>query len=440
VKFLFHHLWDFPALINKEILFLYNDTPVNLISVMENNPVASSRKPGFPSSKPYVVATAFFSLLAIVGFALYGLPFFYDFFVNEFGWSRTVVTSGNAIGKLIVAPLFGFIAGWLIDRYGPRKMMLAGSLLAGSAIIGLSMMNNLGMFYFFYILNALGYVFGGPLPCQVLISRWFTKNRGKAMGIAYLGIGTGGALVPLISTALEKNLGWHLALTSIGVIVILFSFPMAFFIKEAPVQIEVPKENGSNVPIRSVLKNRNFYLLGIGSMCSIGAVGGVNQHLKLYLRDMDFSQSQAAQIMSLVLLSSLAGRVLMGMLADIFPRKYVMILIYIIVGSSIPLLLVPDFPGRLYLFAVVFGIGLGGDYMIIPLMAGDLFGIKTLGRVMGIILVADGLAESLSPMMVGALYNDTLKSYSFGFTILICFALAGALIVSFLPKQNINKL
>jgi MFS family permease len=407
---------------------------------MKNNPVASSFEPGSSSSKPYVVAAAFFSLLAIVGFALYGLPFYYDFFINEFGWSRTVVTSGNAIGKLLVAPLFGFIAGWLIDRYGPRKMMLAGSLLAGSAIIGLSMMNNLGMFYFFYILNALGYVFGGPLPCQVIISRWFTKNRGKAMGIAYLGIGTGGALVPLISTALEKNLGWHLALTSIGVIVILLSFPMSFFIKEAPVQNEVRKINESDFPIRSVLKNRNFYLLGIGSMCSIGAVGGVNQHLKLYLRDMDFSQSHSAQLMSLVLLSSLAGRVLMGMLADIFPRKYVMILIYIIVGSSIPLLLVPDFPGRLYLFAVIFGIGLGGDYMIIPLMAGDLFGIKTLGRVMGIILVADGLAESLSPMMVGALYNDTLKSYSLGFTILIFIALTGALIVSFLPKQNIHKL
>jgi MFS family permease len=201
----------------------------------------------------------------------------------------------------------------------------------------------------------------------------------------------------------------------------------------------MPEQKGNDFPISGILRNRSFYLLGIGSMCSIGAVGGVNQHLKLYLRDMDFTQSQAAHIMSLVLLSSLAGRVLMGMLADILPRKYVMILIYIIVGSSIPLLLVPDFPGRLYIFAVVFGIGLGGDYMIIPLMAGDLFGIKTLGRVMGIILVADGLAESLSPMMVGALYNDTLKSYSAGFTVLICIALAGALIVSFLPKQNSVK-
>ena len=130
------------------------------------------------SSQPYILATAFLSLFAIVGFALYGLPFFYDFFSKEFGWSRTVVTSGNALGKLLVAPLFGFIAGWFIDRYGPRKMLMTGALLTGTALIGLSLMNSLGFFYLFYVFNALGYVFGGPLPCQVLISRWFTTNRG----------------------------------------------------------------------------------------------------------------------------------------------------------------------------------------------------------------------------------------------------------------------
>ncbi|MFZ0283021.1 MAG: MFS transporter [Bacteroidales bacterium] len=391
------------------------------------------------SSRPYLVTTAFFALLAIVGFALYGLPFFYDFFVKEFGWSRTVVTSGNALGKLLVAPAFGFIAGWLIDRYGPRRMLLAGSLMAGSALIGLSMMNSLGSFYLFYVLNAMGYVFGGPLPCQVLISRGFTRNRGKAMGIAYLGIGTGGAIVPLIAAGLEKDMGWHLALTSLGVLVIIFSFPFAFFLKEPGTARLTQKNPEENAPLRPIMKNRNFYLLALGSMCSIGAVGGVNQHLKLYLRDLSYSQSEAAGIMSLVLLSSLAGRVLMGLLSDILPRKYVMILIYLIVGCSIPLLLVPDFAGRLYIFAVIFGIGLGGDYMIIPLMAGDLFGVKTLGRVMGIILVADGLAESLAPMMVGALYSESLKSYTFGFTVLICIAVAGAVIVSFLPKQNKDK-
>ena len=391
------------------------------------------------SSQPYVVITAFFALLAIVGFALYGLPLFYDFFMKEYGWSRTVVTSGNALGKFLVAPLFGFMAGWLIDRYGPRRMMMAGALMTGSALIGLSLMNSLGMFYLFYVFNALGYVFGGPLPCQVLVSRWFTKNRGKAMGIAYLGIGTGGFLVPLIVSGLEKNIGWHMALTSLGIMIILIAFPLAFFIKDSTGGKNILERREPSVSINNVFRNRNFYLLAFGSMCSIGAVGGIIQHLKLYLIDLNFTQEKALNVMSFVLFMSLAGRVLMGILADLIKRKYVMMLIFVIVGSSIPLLLLPDFPGRIYIFAAVFGIGLGGDYMIIPLMAGDLFGVKTLGRVMGIILVADGLAESLCPMLVGASFDMT-GSYSFGFTALICIALAGVLIISFIKKNETGNL
>lgn len=387
------------------------------------------------SSQKYILATAFLSLFAIVGFAYYGLPFFYDFMTKEFGWSRAVVTSGNAVGKLLVGPLFSFLAGWLIDRYGPRSLMMTGALMAGIALIGLSFSSSLPMFYLFYVFNAMGYVFGGPLPSQVLISRWFDKNRGKAMGIAYLGIGTGGALVPLISAGLEKNLGWHLALMSLGILVILIAFPLAFFIKDSAKDRTETAKTETMVPIKTILRNPNFYLLAIGSMCSIGAVGGVAQHLKLYLRDLDFTQSQAAQVMSFVLLSSLAGRVLMGFLADLINRKYVMILIYMIVASAIPLLLLPDFPGRIYIFAVIFGIGLGGDYMIIPLMAGDLFGVKALGRTMGIILVTDGIAEAVFPMLVGGLYDAT-KSYATGFIILIGLATLGTVIVSFLPKTK----
>ena len=392
------------------------------------------------SSQPYILATAFLSLFAIVGFALYGPPFFFDFMTKEFGWSRTVVTSGNALGKLVVAPLFGFIAGWMIDRYGPRKLMMTGALMAGVALIGLSFSDSLWTFYLFYIFNALGYVFGGPLPCQVLISRWFDNNRGKAMGIAYLGIGTGGALVPLISAALEKNIGWHLTLTSLGILVILIAFPLAFFIKDPTSKKTEKTSVNPGIPMKEILRNPNFYLLAFGSMCSIGAVGGISQHLKLYLRDLSFTQTEAAQVMSFVMFSSLAGRVLMGFLADLINRKYVMILIYLIVASTIPLLLLPDFPGRIYIFAVIFGIGLGGDYMIIPLMAADLFGVKALGRTMGIILVADGIAESLFPMLVGALYDVPTKSYAVGFTVLICLATLGAVIVSFLPKGTKKRM
>ncbi len=391
------------------------------------------------SSQTYVIATAFLTLFALVGFAYYGLPFFFDFMTKEYGWSRTVVTSGNAMGKLLVGPLFGFIAGWLIDKYGPRRLMLSGILMMGIALIGLSFADSLGLFYLFYIFNALGYVCGGPLPCQVLISRRFDKNRGKAMGIAYLGIGTGGAVVPLIAAALERHYGWHTSLAALGVIAMIIAFPMVYFLRGSSSKGNQSGKSEEAVPIKTILTNRNFYLLGIGSMCAIGAVGGINQHLKLYLRDLNFTQSHAAQVISLVLLSSLAGRVLMGWLADLIRRKYVMILIYMIVASAIPLLLMPDFPGRIYIFAVIFGIGLGGDYMIIPLMAGDLFGVRALGRTMGIILVADGIAESTFPMLLGALYNDVTKSYSVGFIVLICVAVTGAIIVSFLPKPAKGK-
>lgn len=387
------------------------------------------------SSQTYILITAFMALFAIVGFALYGLPFFYDFMTKEYGWSRAVVTSGNAVGKLVVAPLFGFIAGWLIDRYGPRSLMMTGAFLTGTALIGLSFADSLPLFYSFYVMNALGYVFGGPLPCQVLISRWFDKNRGKAMGIAYLGIGMGGAVVPLLAAGLEKNLGWHLALITLGALIIIIAFPMAFFIKDNKTEKMETKQDTPMISMRDILLNRNFYLLAIGSMCSIGAVGGIMQHIKLYLRDLNFTQTDAAQVMSFVLLASLAGRVLMGFLADLINRKYVMILIYLIVASAIPLLLLPDFPGRIYIFAVIFGIGLGGDYMIIPLMAADLFGVRALGQTMGIILVADGIAEASFPMLVGGLY-DASKSYTNGFLVLIGLATLGALIISFLPKTK----
>src|SRR6266849_4959019 len=120
-----------------------------------------------------VATTSFLSLFSIVGIALYGLPFFYDFMVRDFGWSRAQVTSGNALSKLLVGPLFGFLAGWIVDRFGPRRLMMAGILMAGLALVGLSVARTLPLFYLFYLFNALGYVCGGPLPNQVLLSRWF---------------------------------------------------------------------------------------------------------------------------------------------------------------------------------------------------------------------------------------------------------------------------
>jgi MFS family permease len=382
-----------------------------------------------------VAVTAFAALFSIVGLALYGLPFFYDFMVTEFGWSRAQVTSGNAYSKLLIGPLFGFFAGWLVDRFGPRWLMLAGIAMAGIALIGLGFISTLTGFYFFYLFNALGYVCGGPLPNQVLLSRWFDTARGKAMGFAYLGIGIGGAVVPVLAVFLVNRLGWQPALQILGVLIIAISMPLAWTVRDAPVSAS--REHASQEPVPSfgaVLRRPAFYLLLVASMCSIGAVGGMMQNLKLYLSlDLKYAQEQIAPVLSLVLVCSLAGRLLAGWLADRWVKKYVMLAIYSIVAASVPFLFFAESPVALYVFAVVFGIGLGGDYMIIPLMAAQIFGVSVLGRVMGVVLTADGAAEALAPMAVAAI-RDRTGSYGDGFLVLLVLAAVGAAAVAMLPR------
>jgi sugar phosphate permease len=399
------------------------------------------------SSRVQVTATAFAALFSVVGLALYGLPLYYDFMVRELGWSRTMVTSGNAISKLIVGPLFGFAAGWIVDRFGPRRLMMAGIVMAGTALIGLGATSLAGAFYFFYFLNALGYVCGGPLPCQVLVSRWFDASRGKVMGIAYLGIGIGGAIVPLLTAWLNARFGWRVSLQLLGGLVVLIALPLAYFVDEGSGARSAARsaagpdsgpEKVTQLPsLRTILGSPAFYLLALGSMCSIAAVGGTNQHLKLFLSDRGYSQADAARIISLVLTVSIAGRFVMGWLADRIPRKHVMVLIYLLVAAAIPLLLIHPVASNtamMYAFAAIFGLGLGGEYLIIPLMAGELFGIGVLGRVMGVVLTADGVAEATAPMLVGNLYDRT-GSYNIGFILLVAIALTGAVAVALLPSR-----
>lgn len=398
---------------------------------------------GEQGARVLAVVTAFLALFSIVGVALYGLPFFYDFFVRDLGWTRQQVTSGNAYSKLVIGPLFGFLAGLLVDRFGPRRLMVAGILVAGSALVGLGGTATLGAFYLFYLLNALGYVCGGPLPNQVLLSRWFDSGRGKAMGIAYLGIGVGGALVPILAHALTEAFGWRLALKLLGTLMVLIALPAALLVREpaasgppaSPAAGGAAAGGPAGGSIAAVLRRPAFYLLALGSMASIGAVGGTMQNLKLYLSlDRGLAQARIAETLSLVLLGSLAGRLLMGALADRWPKKRVMLLIYLIVAAAIPLLVLAPSPTLLRLAAVVFGIGLGGDYMIIPLMAAELFGLARMGRVMGLVLTADGVAEAVVPLAVATI-RDRAGSYDAGFLLIVALALLGALAVALLPAK-----
>ena len=295
-------------------------------------------------------------------------------------------------------------------------------------------------------MNALGYVTGGPLPNQVMLSRWFDAGRGKAMGIAYLGIGVGGALVPLLAHRLTEAFGWRSALQILGVLMIAIAFPLALLVRDeretqaatSAVPAQAAASTGTD-SILDVLRQPAFYLLALGSMASIGAVGGTTQNLKLYFAmDRGMAQGSVAELISLVLVGSIAGRLLMGFLADRWSKKRVMLLVYLIVASTIPLLWAAPSPTTLRAAAVLFGIGLGGDYMIIPLMAAELFGLRRMGRVMGIVLTADGVAEAVVPMAVATL-RDRSGSYGPGFALLVCLAALGAVAVSLLPRRSATR-
>jgi len=400
----------------------------------------------------WIVAAAFVFMMMLVGFVFYGLPQFFPDYVAEFGWRRDQIQLGNTISKIIIGPLFGFLAGWAMERFGPRSVMAAGVLFAATALIGFSLMHSLTQLYTFYLFNTLGYICAGPLPCQVLISSWFSRLRGRMMGIAYVGIGVGGTIVPWLIRWFREALGWRGALQALGATIFVTLLTLALFvIRRQPSDLgQLPDgdeeiDQGGPAPAAAVKLSRvfrtpAFWLLAAGSVFSISAVGGVTQNLPLYLTDLSKSSAEAkgaaALYPSIVLFSSIAGRLLMGYFADRFRKKYVMTATFLLIGLSIPLLvLARPYPLLLYAFAVCFGFGLGADYMLIPLMTAECFGLAGLARILGIIITSDSVGEAVMPWLVARI-RETSGSYGPGFLLLSAVALLGALAILSIRYRN----
>lgn len=390
-----------------------------------------------------IVATAFLFMMLIVGFATYGLPLFYPLWVKEFGWRRDQIIFGNTLSKIIVGPVLGFVAGWAMEKYGPKRVMLLGALGAAGAMLGFSVMNSLTGLYGFFFFNALGYLCAGPLPNQVLLSHWFSKLRGRVMGIAYVGIGVGGMLVPWIVRYFNQEFGWRGSLKALSVLFAVVMLASLLIVKRRPADLGLfpdgadqppddAKQNSVPVKLSAIVKTPAFWLLAVGSVMSISAIGGVMQNLALYISDiMPKEQADLTKttISSITLGASITGRIVMGLLADRYPKKYVMLVTYLIVGLSIPLLIfAKDNPALLYVFAVTFGFGLGADYMLIPLMAAECFGLAALSRVLGVIIMSDAVGEATLPTLVASIREAT-GSYAPGFAVITGLALLGALAI-----------
>ncbi len=381
-----------------------------------------------------LIATSFMALFAIVGLTLYGLPLYYPKFMTELGWTRGDVTFGNMLGKLAIGPLFGFLVGWLIERRGPKASMIIGLLVAGSAVMLLGNTSIYSLFLVGYCLNALGYVMAGPLPNQVLLSNTFDKQRGRAMGIAYIGIGIGAFFVPQLTKTLQAEFGWRNALQILGVVIVLVGMPLVLMLRDEDSRPPPPK--GPQPSLGEVLRSPSFYLIALGSFASVGTVGAVMQHMMVYMTiDQHWETADALNVMSWIAGSSLLGRYGAGWLADRVGPKPVMLVVNLLIATGPALLLWGPSSTTIHLFAVIFGLGLGGEYMIIPLMAGQVFGIARLGRVMGLIVTFDGVAEATIPYLVARMHGWT-SSYDIGFRFLLGLAIFGVLAISRVPSRG----
>jgi MFS family permease len=397
----------------------------------------------------WVTAAAFLTFGLSTGLPYYNMPFFYDYYQKNFQWSRPDITFGFPLAALLTL----WVGPLLVHRISPRKSILLGTGLTCLAFIGFSRMGtDLNVYYALWVLYTLGYIFSGPIPHQVIVSNWFRRKRGRAMGITYVGIGVLGPLGSFLVAWLAEGQGFQQALFWVGVLIVALAWPLAIFAlrdKPALMGLHPDGEAASAQEVKQpprefgyLLGRPAFWLLLIGSMCSIGAIGSINQHMKFVFLDQGFKDQATLNATwkwasTLILISSIAGRLLVGWLADRFSRKTVMLCTYALVAATIPLLLLvrPDTQWSFYAFSILFGFGMGADYMLIPLMAADQFGVNTLARAMAIILPTDTIGQTWFPFVVSHLHK-MWGSYDQALMVVFAMAAIGALAIGLLPSQG----
>jgi MFS family permease len=399
----------------------------------------------------WIVFSAFLNLFFAVGLVFYGLPVFYSSLVESLHFSRQQVTTGMFLGFAALAPVLSFLAGALIDRLGPRFAILLGTGFVGVSLFLMGSINTVRQYYLLCFTEVVGYVLAGPIPNQVLIANWFRAMRGRTMGYAYLGLGLGGTVSPLLVHWLIETFGWQKAFEAIGAMIVATLVPIGVWVtRSSPQDLGLQPDGGLSSPagteaasrpsrtVRDAIGTANFWLLLLGSTLVIGAIGTVISHFILFLKDEGYSSAWASRELSVLLFSSLAGRVIVGYLADSFARKNVMALFYLTLALAIPMLLLHHRAGVVTGFAILFGFAMGADYMLIPLVAADCFGLYSLGKILALILMADSLGQTFGPVMAGRIF-DTWHSYDRAWFITTGAGILGAGAVYLIGTNKMGK-
>ncbi|PYR45130.1 MAG: hypothetical protein DMF89_25980, partial [Acidobacteria bacterium] len=361
----------------------------------------------------------------------YNIAFFYDYLRDDHHWTQQMVTLGAPVA--ILATIW---AGPLLaHRFNPRYLIVAGTGLTCLAFQWFGHLHGSSIeYYAAWCVYMLGYLLSGPIPHQIIISNWYCRNRGQAMGIAYIGGALAGAIGNKLAPWLVSFMSYRSAIQVLGLLLLL-AWPLALFVlKDRPEDLgqnpdglvwplalfvlkDRPEDlgqhpDGDEVPTVAALdaadslafaeltRRSSFWFLLVGSAASIGSIASVNFLMKFVFEEQGFTNQAArdhiwSTASFAALIAAIGGRIVVGWLADRMSRKTVMVATYAQVAIAIPLLFLvtPQTPHYAYLFGIVFGFAMGADYMLVPLMAADLFGLRSLGRAMSAIVPSDTITQ-----------------------------------------------
>ncbi|MDH4022724.1 MAG: MFS transporter [Gammaproteobacteria bacterium] len=326
---------------------------------------------------------------------------------------------------LAVSGLIAPLAGAAADRFGVRPLMVLGALLLSAGYFLYSTVDSLSDIYAIHVLFASALASCGLVVNVILVSRWFIKDRGLALGIALAGTSLGNGTLPPLNALLMAEVGWRPAFVWISLLPLLLIPVILFVIRERPVDLWRQQRTtgpaGSHsadpvsLPLGAALRTTNFWVLALIAMCTFFAIIGTQAHLNLYMLGRGYSQIDAGLSYTVLFYLGLMGKITSGFLADRLGRKRVFTSTIAVMAGGAMLLTLPS-SGVLWAGLLMFGLGWGGLYTLLQLLAADYFGPRHLGKILGAVTVLDTLGGGLGPPLIGAI-RDSTGSYSQAFAL-----------------------
>ena len=401
----------------------------------------------------YIVGVGFLSHLACAFHMSSTLSVFLKPLTEDLAVSRglfSLLRSGEILIGAAMAPL----VGPLVDRYGGRWLMAGGALVAGIGFVLLSQVNSYWQFLALrWTLITIGGVFMCHMVVSVTVSRWFVRRRGRAIAIASLGQGLSKVCIPIVTATLFAWIGWRGTWSIFGIItLVLIVIPALIFMRRSPEDMglrpdgEAPNEinadattadrGSAQTPIeadeivwswREVLRTHTFWIVCfIYGMANIG-IAGLNLHVFAYVTDVGFSPWVGAAVLSIIASTQLGSTLVWGFVSERMPIRHSSMLMFLIQAVGLAIAIVSREVALLYLGFLLYGVGLGGGWVLQELVWANYFGRLSLGMVRGLgVLVTHAFGAAGAPFF--GYVHDATGSYDSSFAaFVIALALSAAL-------------